>query len=69
MPRYFFVRAAMNLVKKHVVISTMGQAGHLRRYPLALSYCIIKIASREPYDYHVLQWYMWLLDHGAVLTT
>jgi hypothetical protein len=68
MPGYFFVRAAMNLVKKHVVIPTMGQA-HLRRYPLALSYCIIKIASREPYDYHVLQWYMWLLDHGAVLTT
>lgn len=36
---------------------------------MKLTYLIVKVGSREPYDYHVLQWYMWLLEHGNVLTT
>ncbi len=30
---------------------------------------MIAVAAREPYDYHVIQWYMWLLDQGHVLVT
>jgi hypothetical protein len=36
---------------------------------MKLRYKLVQIASREPYDYHVLQWYMWLLEHGNVLVT
>jgi hypothetical protein len=31
--------------------------------------CMIEIAAREPYDFHVLQWYMWLLEQGHCLVT